>query len=104
MNTSHALHIIGFRSLILLALMAGAAACGASPEGPSSVDEQSPGEPSGEASDPDAAVPLRREAPAAPVPSLPPDYVGVPQDNGPGSSWGGGYAPPTKGAGVHTRS
>ncbi len=97
MNSNHALQV-GLRSLILGALTAFAAACGVAPEGQGSVDEQSPAE----QADPDAAPPVVREAPA--LPSLPAMPASVPRDNGPGGTWGGGYAPPTQPAGIHTRS
>jgi hypothetical protein len=100
MNTNHALHI-GLGFFILIALTAGAAACGASPEDPNTVDEKSLTEPAGDASDPDGAAPVTRAAPA-PVPSLPPNYGSVPRDNGPGAP-PAGYVP-THAPGGHTRS
>ncbi len=102
MNTNHALQS-GFRSLILVALTAFAAACGAAPDGQTSVDEQSPTEAPTGASDPDAGTPAPGQA-ASPhdLPSLPGDYVQVPDPGGP-SGASGGWSQPQK-PGPHTRS
>jgi hypothetical protein len=97
MNTKHALQI-ALRCLILLALTAGAAACGAAPEGQNTVDEKSLTSPSGsepatEATDPDAAA-----APSGPTtdPTAMPIFGPVaPVENvaGPGARPGGVIPP-----------
>jgi hypothetical protein len=102
MNTNDAFRI-GFRPLILVALTAVAVACGASHDDPNTVDQQSLTEPAGDSSDPDAAAPVRREAPAQP-PSLTPDDDNAPRDNGPGAPSGDGYVPPNHPHGGQTRS
>jgi hypothetical protein len=91
MNTNHALQI-ALRSIILIALTAGAAACGAAPEGPTTADEKSLTEPTGDASDPDAAAPSSQPTPA-PSPSLPASYGPAPHPEGPGGPPSGGYIP-----------
>ncbi|HEX8794109.1 MAG TPA: hypothetical protein VF765_24370 [Polyangiaceae bacterium] len=98
MNSKHALQV-GLRSLILVALTAFAAACGASPDGQSTVDDKSLTEPAG---DPDAAAPSASVTPApsgsvtpAPSASLPTHYGPVPQETPPVGPPQGGYVPPT---------
>jgi len=103
MNTNHALQI-ALRSLILVALTAGAAACGAAPEGQNTVDEKSPTESPVTTSDPDsdAAAPASEKAAPVSRPIDPGDYVGSPSQGGPEGPSGGGYIPPQQ-PGIHTR-
>jgi hypothetical protein len=88
MNTNHALHI-GSRFFILAALTVLAAACGASPDDPSSVDEKSLTEP---AADPDAAAPSGETTPA-PSSSPSTEYGPVPQGNHSAGPTHGGFVP-----------
>lgn len=88
MNTNHALHT-GSRVLFLAILTALAAACGASPDGQSTVDEKSLTEPAG---DPDAAPPTSTAAPE-PSPSQPAEYVPAPQGTHPVAPPHGGCIP-----------
>jgi hypothetical protein len=103
MNTNHALQI-ALRSLILVTLTAGAAACGAAPEGQNTVDEKSLTESPTDPSDPDAAAPASGEPKTPPQqPTGPGNYEGAPT-NGGGPSGPGGRLIPTHPMGGDTRS
>jgi hypothetical protein len=103
MNTNHALQF-ALRSLILIALTAGAAACGAAPEGQNTVDEKSLTESPAAPSDADAAAPSFEQAAPRQEPIDPGDYVGgVPSQGGPSGPTGGGFIAPQQ-PGTHTRS
>ena len=104
MNTNHALQI-AVGSLILIALTAGAAACGAAPEGQNTVDEKSLTESPAATPDPasDAAAPSLEKAAPPTGPIDPGDYVGSPSQGGPEGPTGGGFIPSQQ-PGVHTRS
>jgi len=104
MNTNHALQI-ALRSLVLMALTAGAAACGAAPEGQNTVDEKSPTASSAASSDadPDAGAPSWEKADPRTEPVDPGDYVGSPSQGGPEGPTGGGYAAPQQPTN-HTKS
>jgi len=97
MNSNHALQI-ALRSLLLIAVTAGAAACGAAPEGQNTVDEKSltatsGGEPTPEGIDPDAAA-----APSGPTadPTATPTFGPVAPEEGVSGSAPrpGGVVPP----------
>ena len=104
MNTHHALQI-ALRSLILIALTAGAMACGAAPEGQNTVDEKSPTESPAAASDtdPDAGAPSWEKAAPRTQPVDPGDYVGSPSQGGPEGPTGGAVTAPQQPT-THTRS
>jgi hypothetical protein len=102
MNTNHALHVT-LRSLILIALTAGAAACGAAPDGQETVDEKSLTQSPAAPSDADAAAPSFENAAPRQEPIDPRDYVGSPSQGGPSGPTGGGFIPPHQ-PGTHTRS